>query len=145
MNRQEICAKVSELRIIYGKTWLDLSLTTKKNEAVIRSVVSADKNFFVDTLLSILTALNAKLVVTNGALSFDIVSEPELTEWLIYTRERSKMTIGKFAETVGLSRNSVSTYLLGKAKMRIDTFIKWAELTGYSISVVAPPHRDIKI
>lgn len=145
MNRQEICARINEIKDLYGKTWLNLSLATQKNEAVLRNILNGKTNFFLESLFPILTALSAKLIVTKDSQSFDIESVPELTDWIVYTRERSKKTIGQFAVTVGLSRNSVSTYLLGKSKMRVDTFIKWAEVTGYTISIVAPPHRDIRM
>lgn len=145
MDRQQIIAQINELRIAEKMSWWDFSMATQMQVPSLTAIIRDRPNSFADTLLTMLfDGLNAWLIIQNSEKTFNIYSYSQLEEWAIYTRERSKMTIQQFAGAVGLSRNSVSKYLLGKAKMRIDTVLKWAEVTGYTVTIGHTPHPDIK-
>lgn len=143
MDRQEVSEKLNEMREIYKYSWFDVSLKSEMQLPTIYQVVKCASNYFVDTLFRIFNPFRAKFVLIKDNVKFEIFNTELLTKWIVYSRERSKMNISEFSIAVGLTRDTVRSYSTCKTKMRIDSFFKWCEVTGYKVNIEYHSHPDI--
>lgn len=143
MDRQEVCAKLNEMREKYRLSWFDLSVSTLLRDSTLRQIFRGESNTFVETIMRIFSPFNASFVLTKRDARFEIFNIEDLLKWAEYSRERSKMNINTFARAMGVNYNSISSYLSRKTKMRIDTFLKWCEVTGYIVQINYRQHPHI--
>lgn len=143
MDRQQFCNFLAARKDELGASWLDLTINTHIQQSSLHRIMYGDTNFYVITAIAVATSLKLLIIAKNSDRTWTISTPGELAEWLTYTRERSKMNISQFARAIGVSRNFISKYTSEQSKMRIDTFLKWAEVTGYTVELAVPPHPDI--
>ena len=135
MNREEFCKVLQDGRKESDKSWLDLTIATHLNQSAIQKVINGDTNFFVESVLKIANALGMSIVVIRNEEITVIDTLEALTHWVQRSQQESGLSVNKFKDEIGLTRVAVTANLKGESRMRIDTFLKWAEVTGWSVEV----------
>ena len=98
-------------------------------------MLNAKVNFFVDSAVKLANALNFIVVVKNTNEQIELNNQTTLTWWAQKSQKASGMSVNKFKDEIGMTRVAVTANLKGESKMRIDTLLKWAEITGYQIEL----------
>lgn len=117
-------------------SWLDMTLATKIDSGTLRKSLSGSANVFLESLWPILNALKLTIVVCKDSKRFEIMNKTELTSWAEKSFIFARLSMVKFANQMGITRMSLTSNMKGESKMRIDTFLKWCELTGYTVEII---------
>lgn len=135
MDRQQFCTRLNDRRNELEMSWLDLTIASKINSSTLRKILSGNINSFMKSGMAIAEALKCNIVVRKGDESVNITPDT-LTEWLQISLKEAGLSINKFYEQVGLTRVAVTANLKGASKLRFDTFLTWAKVTGYMVEIV---------
>lgn len=135
MERQEFCARLNERRNELEMSWLDMTVATKTNGSTLQKILSGETNFFVESAWKAMEALKLTLIVVKAGKRYQIMNQAELNAWAEMSKIFARMSVVKFAEQCKMSRMALTDNLKGKSKMRIDTFLRWADVTGYQIEI----------
>lgn len=135
MERQEFCAILNERRNELEMSWLDMTVATKTNGSTLQKILSGETNFFVESAWKVMEALKLTLIVEKTGKRYQIMNQAELNAWAEMSKIFARMSVVKFAEQCKMSRMALTDNLKGKSKMRIDTFLRWADVTGYQVEI----------
>lgn len=133
MNRTEFCELLKKIK--GDEPTIQLSYKCQMGREVLHKLLSGTVNFFVESAVKVADALNALIVVKNENEQLEINSQTILTYWAQKSQKASGMSVNKFKDEIGMTRVAVTANLNGESKMRIDTFLRWAEITGYQVEV----------
>ena len=133
MNREEFCKSLNEAK--GDSPLIQLSYKCQMDKEVLRKMLNAKVNFFVDSAVKLANALNFIVVVKNTHAQIELNNQTTLTWWAQKSQKASGMSVNKFKDEIGMTRVAVTANLKGESKMRIDTLLKWAEITGYQIEL----------
>ncbi len=133
MTREEFCNILMNLK---GDESLNqLSYKCQMNTEMLRRLLNGSANYFVESAARLAKALGALIVVTNDNEQIELNNQTTLTWWAQRAQQASGLSINKFKDEIGLTRVALTANLKGESKMRIDTLLKWAEVTGYRVEV----------
>lgn len=135
MDREQICKIIKELKASSHITDAEIAYKTQSSESQVRKMLSGSVNFFVETTIKVCNVVGALIVVKNEQEQIEINNQSTLTWWAKKSQQASGFSINKFKDEIGLTRVALTANLKGESKMRIDTLLKWAEVTGYSVEV----------
>lgn len=135
MDRTQFCNILTQRKDELGLSWLDLTVNSRINTSSLQKIFYGNTNFFVETAIKVAKALNALIVVKNASEQIELDSDSTLNWWSKKSQQDSGMSVNKFKDEIGMTRVAVTANLKGESKMRIDTLLKWAEVTGYEIEV----------
>lgn len=117
-------------------SWLDMTIATKTSDATLKKIFSSKTNFFVESVWKILVALRLTLIVEEAGKRYEIMNQTELNTWAQKSQKSCGLSVNKFKDEIGMTRVAVTANLNGESKMRINTFLKWAEITGYQVEMI---------
>ena len=140
MDRQQVCQTIKELKTANHITDAEIAYKTQSGESQVRKMLSGSVNFFVETTIKVCKVVGALIVVKNEQEQIEINNLTTLTWWAQKSQQVSGFSINKFKDEIGLTRVALTANLKGESKMRIDTFLRWAEVTGYTVEIV--PNHD---
>lgn len=133
MNRAEFCKLLVELK--GDEPLIQLSYKCQMDKEVLRKLLNGTVNFFVESAVKVANALSSLIVVKNEIEQIEINSQATLTWWAQKSQKASGLSVNKFKDEIGMTRVAVTANLNGESKMRIDTLLRWAEITGYQVEV----------
>lgn len=114
---------------------LQLSYKCNMSEASLRRILYANTNYFVESAVNIVSQLGYLIAVSHDEMRFIIDSTESLTAWAKKSMTDAGFSLNKFKDLLGITRVALTANYNGTSKMRIDTFLKWAELTGYTVDI----------
>ena len=135
MDRTEFCSLFAKIKENRAVKWLELIIATHTDRSNLIGVFNGKTNFFVETAIKIAQSIGALIVLKKGQEQIELNSPTTLTWWAKKSQQESGLSVNKFKDEIGMSRVAVTANLKGESKMRIDTLLKWAEITGYSVEV----------
>lgn len=135
MNRAEFCEVLKEIK--GDEPTIQLSYKCQMGREVLHKLLNGTVNFFVESAVKVADAFNASIVVKNGNEQIEIDNSATLTRWAQKSQKASGLSVNKFKDEIGMTRVAVTANLNGESKMRIDTLLRWAEITGYDVTVRA--------
>lgn len=135
MDRQQICKTIKELKTSNHITDTEIAYKTQSSEAQVRKMLSGSVNFFVESAIKICKVVGALIVVKNEREQIELNNRTTLTWWAQKSQRDSGLSVNKFKDEIGLTRVALTANLKGESKMRIDTLLKWADITGYMVEV----------
>lgn len=135
MDRSEFSTILNRRRQELPRTYVDLTVQTGLHSQILQNIILGRTNVFVDTVLQLLPSLKLNLEVHKDGKTVQIKDNNSLTQWAKNSFENSNISRTQFANKIGLHRNSLPTHLDGTSKMRIDTFLKWANYTDWNIEL----------
>lgn len=135
MDRTQFCNILTQRKDELGLSWLDLTVNSHINKSSLQKIFYGNTNFFVETAIKVASAINAIIVVKNATEQIELNSDSTLNWWAKKSHQSCGLSVNKFKDEIGMTRIAVTANLKGDSKMRIDTLLKWAEVTGYEIEV----------
>jgi predicted XRE-type DNA-binding protein len=135
MTRQEFSALLLEAK--GDKTTIALAFDIRIHPTTLSELFTTKVNYRMETVLKVLDGLNAQIHLSNPefASDFTITDYDKLIEWCNYAFEQSQLSQTKFAEQIGISRDRVRSVVNNKTMLMVDPFLKWAETTGYEVTI----------
>ena len=131
MDRAQICTIIKELKAASHISNTEIAYKTQPCDSQLRKMLSGAVNFFVETAIKVCDIAGGLIVVTNDNEQIELNNQTTLTWWAQRSQQASGLSINKFKDEIGLTRVALTANLKGESKMRIDTLLKWDEVTGY--------------
>lgn len=135
MDRKQFCETIKQIKKSSHISDAEIAYKTQSSEGQVRKILSGTVNFFVDTVIKVCAVAGALIVVKNEVEQIEINNQATLTWWAKKSQGASRLSVNKFKDEIGMTRVAVTANLKGESKMRIDTLLKWAEITGYQVEV----------
>lgn len=135
MDRQQFCETIKEIKNSFHISDAELAYKTQSSEAQVRKMLSGSVNFFIETAIKVCAVVGAFIVVKDETEQIEINNQATLTWWAQKSQKASGLSVNKFKDEIGMTRVAVTANLNGESKMRIDTLLRWAEITGYQVEV----------
>jgi predicted XRE-type DNA-binding protein len=135
MTRQDFSALLLDAK--GDKPISQISYDVRADTRTLSGLFSSKLNNRIDIVLKVLNSLNAQIHLSNPefASDFTITDYDKLIEWCNYAFEQSQLSQTKFAEQIGISRDRVRSVVNNKTMLMVDPFLKWAETTGYEVTI----------
>lgn len=138
MDRKEFATILSERRKALGYSYVDMIIKTEKDREILANVLLGRKACFMPTVLNVMAALDLQIVATRDIIGAEkiIDSVESMQAWMDYAKATTGTNISRFAEAMGVTRLSLSKMIRGVTRIRIDTFLKWAEVSEFTINLL---------
>lgn len=135
MDRQQFSQILNTRRKALGCTYLELTMKTGRDSSILQNILMGKTNVFMETVLQTIPPLKLEITVNKNCDTLVIDSTESLTAWAKKSMTEAGYSLNKFKDLLGITRVALTANYNGTSKMRIDTFLKWAEITGYTVSI----------
>lgn len=135
MDRREFCDILTKRREFLGLSWLKFAFAQNSEPSSLSKIVCGKSNFWVETIIPIAKTLGLVIVLSNDKEEVTLDSPDKIAGWAAHSYAQMYMSVSKFVTYFDMSRVALTDNLKGKSRMRIDTFLKWAEVTGYTVDL----------
>lgn len=136
MDRQTIFKKINEKRVQLGVTWLDLTVELRLDSGTLSRMLSGEHDCYMENIWKIMKALKMVLVVNKANVSYEIMNQQAQNDWAANARECANMSLEKLAEQCNVTRVAITGNIKGTTRMRVDTFLKLADVAKYNVEIL---------
>lgn len=134
MNRSEFCELLNQAKKQSGTTTSDLMFDMRMQWCVLKRFETGVHNFNLKKVLTYLDVINAKLCLYNQETQIVVSSYLQIIQWFIQNRT-GRYTQRELARIIGCTGVNLSSIEAQKSTMSIDTFLKLADVFGYTVTI----------